>query len=116
MTAVYQEILVEQGGTFTLIIDVLDSGGVDNRTDLAGWAGGFVIRADRDPASVLLATGTVTVDSAAGTATAVLSDAVTSAAEWSGKAQYDIWIHDASGTEVEPLAWGPARFRTTLIN
>lgn len=114
MTAAYLEITVEQNGTFTLVIDVLDTDG-NNRTDLAGWTGEFLIRKDRNPASDLIADGTVTINATTGVATATLSKAITGAISWRGLAQYDIWITSGDGLQNEPLAWGPARFRPTLI-
>jgi hypothetical protein len=112
LTATYQEITVEQGGTFTITIDVLDSTGLTNRTDLAGWTGEFVIRADRDPSATLLATGTVAVNASTGVATATLDDTATAAMTWRS-GQYDIWI--TNGTDTEPLAWGKATFRRSTI-
>lgn len=120
MTAVKQDVTIEQGGTFTLSVQVLDSGGVNPRTDLTGWSGEIVIRADRNPTSVELASGAVTVDVATGVATAIIPASTTftlDGANFAGGAQYDMAIDDGgSPAEVIPLAWGTVFFRPTTLS
>src|SRR5690349_9347393 len=115
MAAVKQDVTIEQGGTFTLSVQVLDSGGVNPRTDLTGWSGEIVIRTDRDPLSTLLATGPVVVDVATGVATATIPAATTYTLDdthFAGGAQYDMAIDDGGNpAEVIPLAWGTVYFR-----
>lgn len=110
MVAVRQDLMAEQNGTLSLAVQVLDSGGVNARTDLTGWTGAMQIRETRDAASALLAEATVTIDVATGTVTAVV-DAAELVAEWRS-GEYDLVI--VKGTEREPLAWGTVRFRRTV--
>lgn len=107
MVAVLQDIEVERGGTFELAVAVLDSGGVDPRTDLAGWTGAMQIRERRDPDSTLLATATVTIDTATGVVTATIAASLTETMAWRS-GEYDLKI--TNGTQVLWLAKGTARF------
>lgn len=107
MVAVHQDIVVERGGTFELAVLVLDSDGVDPRTDLAGWTGAMQIRAERDPTSTLLATATVAIDTATAVVTATIADDLTEVMAWRS-GEYDLKI--TNGTQTLWLAKGTARF------
>jgi hypothetical protein len=110
MSGVRLDIEVEQNGTFELAVQVLDSGGVDPRTDLAGWGGVLQIRADRDPLATLYASAVVSVDSATAIATATIDADDTAVMTWRS-GEYDFYITD-NGSPAQRifLCWGSAKF------
>lgn len=111
MVAVRQDLQAEQNGTLRFEVTVLNSDGVEPRTDLTGWTGVMQIRESRDADSALLAEADVTIDVANGIVSAVV-DAADLVTEWRS-GEYDLVI--VSGTTREPLAWGTVRFRKSVI-
>jgi hypothetical protein len=111
VVAVRQDLQAEQNGTLRFEVQVLDSGGVDPRTDLIGWTGVMQIREGRDQDAALIAEATVSIDIASGIVTAVV-DAADLVTEWRA-GEYDLVI--VNGVDREPLAWGTVRFRKTVI-
>jgi hypothetical protein len=109
MVATRLDILVEQGATLEIVAEVLDAGGVDPRTDLAGWTGAMQIRPTADSATVL-ATADVAVDGATAQVTASVPDYLTSAMAWRSGV-YDLIITD--GDRTERLLYGVARLRSS---
>lgn len=107
------DIEVERRGTCKVVVQVLDSGGVNPRTDLTGWTGALQVRADREPGAELLADGDVTIDTATGVVTGVIaSDDTDPVSSWAA-GEYDMYIEDPSQTPPERLylVWGTARFK-----
>jgi hypothetical protein len=112
VVAVRQDLQAEQNGTLRFEVQVLDSEGVNPRTDLTGWTGVMQIRASRDIASAVIAQASVTIDTATGVVSAVV-DAASLVTEWRS-GEYDLVI--VNGTTREPLAWGTVRFRKTVTS
>jgi hypothetical protein len=111
--AVRLDIEVERRGTCRVVVQVLDSGGVDPRTDLSGWTGALQVRTDRTPDATLLATGVVTIDTATGVVTGVLPSTQTDPAESWAAGEYDMYIENPAQNPPERLflVWGRALFR-----
>jgi hypothetical protein len=107
------DIEVERSGTCRVVVQVLDSGGVNPRTDLNGWTGAFQVRSDRSPDAELLASGTVTIDAATGIVTGVLPTTETDPPIPWAAGEHDMYIEDPSQTPPERiwLTWGTARFK-----
>lgn len=103
MVAVVQDIEVEQGATLEVLVEMLDEDGQTPRV-LAGYTGTMQIRAEQDPDSVLLGTGTVAV--ATGQVTATIAHGTTAGYTWRS-GYYDIAI--TNGTRRERIAQGVAR-------
>ncbi len=111
--AVRLDIEVERSGTCRVVVQVLDSGGVNPRTDLSGWTGALEVRGDRTPTAQLLATGAVTIDVGTGVVTGVISSAETDPATAWAAGEYDMYIEDPGQSPPERLylVYGVARFR-----
>lgn len=107
------DIEVERSGTCQVVVQVLDSGGVNPRTDLNGWTGALQVRADRSPDAALLADGDVTIDVATGIVTGVIDRLETDPAIPWAAGEYDMYIEDPGQSPPERLylVWGTARFR-----
>jgi len=109
MTAIEQDIEVEQGATFELAIGCLDTEDGQSFTpaDLTGYTGTMQIRASQVATAQLLATATVTVDIVTGVVLATIADTLTAAMTWRSGV-YDLKI--TNGTKTHRLARGKARF------
>lgn len=107
MTAVRKDVVVEQGATFELAVTVLttDDGVTYSPKNLTGYTGSMQIRSSVD-ATAVLATATVTIDSASGVVTATISDTLTNAMTWRAGV-YDLEI--ANGSRTDRLAYGNAK-------
>lgn len=106
MVAARLDIVVEQGATFELVVDLLDENG-DPRTDLAGYTGAMQIREERDTTSTLLATATVAIDTVNAKATATIAKATTAGYGWSA-GWYDLEITNSGATRTERIVEGRA--------
>lgn len=109
MPATRLDIIAEPGRTLRVAADVLAADGVTPDPDLAGWTGTMQIRATPGAADVL-ATATVTIDTATGEVTGEVDDAVTATFTWRS-AHYDMMITD--GTDSDGLLYGIVRVRPT---
>lgn len=107
------DIEVERLGTCKVVVAVLDSGGVNPRTDLSGWTGALEVRSDRIPGAELLAAGDVTIDVATGIVTGIIPSDETDPTDAWAAGEYDMYIEDPSQAPPERiyLVWGTARFR-----
>lgn len=103
MVAVVQDIEVEQGFTFELIVEMLDEDGQTPRV-LAGYTGTMQIRDSEDSTGTLL--GTATVSIATGQVSATIAHGTTADYTWR-VGNYDIAI--TNGTRREKIARGVAR-------
>lgn len=110
MTAVLLDIVVEQGATFDLVVDLLDEDG-HPRTDLGGYTGAMQIRtSDASDASdaTLLGTASVTVDDVNSQAVATITDTDTRGYSWTA-GRWDLEI--TNGSRTERIATGNASLR-----
>jgi len=109
VTAIELDIEVEQGATFELAIGCLNTEDGQSFTpaDLTGYTGTMQIRASQAATAQLLATATVTIDTASSVVTATISDTLTAAMTWRSGV-YDLKI--TNGTRSIRVARGKARF------
>lgn len=117
MTEINVDFTVARNAGGRIIVQLLDSGGVNPRTDLAGWTGHMQVRAERSPDATLLCEADVEIDTATGTVTGRILPADTEAADWV-TGEYDLLIvNGADDTDREPLAYGTVSLResTTVI-
>jgi hypothetical protein len=107
------DIEVERSGTCRVVVQVLDSGGVNPRTDLSGWTGAFQVRTDRAPDADILANGTVSIDTATGIVTGLLSSTETDPVLSWAAGEYDIYIQNPATNPPDRiwLVWGAAKFK-----
>lgn len=112
MPATRLDLVAEPGRTLRVAADVLTSDGVTPDTGLTGWTGAMQIRATPDAATVL-ATATVTIDTATGIVTGTVGATTTATWTWD-TAWYDMEItNNSDPAQADGLLYGVVRIRPT---